>query len=449
MDAWNLLLSQGSLLMTSSVAVLFVVLAALWLIARPQRGVLLLAALVPYDGLLLLLPAPAFLNGWKEALVLGTLAASLMCSSSRPLRSARVPVWTVIAGCLFVYAAVSAVFAPPVQAVQAMKIGFFYLLVLLIIIRNPLTARDRHNLVTILMVNGMITALYGLAQQILGEDRLAAMGYEYNETIRTAGGFLRSFSTFNQPFGFGLFLMFVLLVAGSVALSDVRSWRNATFLITSPILVAAMATSVVRGAYLGLALGILVLATLRYRSLFLLAPLGAVVLLTLPQKALGAVFSSSSLGERGSGWGLILDDVIHHPFGIGLGSTGSVAEKVAELTGARVDFYQPDSQYVKTLLELGIIGLWLIAALLITGTAFAYTTARLSNDPDSALALGITAAMVAVIGASAVSTYLEIFPMDFYFWLSLGVLICIRISGSMPWRFVPEVVGSRPISANS
>ena len=43
------------------------------LVERPQRGVLLLAALIPLDGLHEIVPYP---SGWKEALVLVTLAAT-------------------------------------------------------------------------------------------------------------------------------------------------------------------------------------------------------------------------------------------------------------------------------------------------------------------------------------------------------------------------------------
>ena len=101
------------------------------------------------------------------------------------------------------------------------------------------------------------------------------------------------------------------------------------------------------------------------------------------------------------------------------------------------------------LLELGVIGLWLLGALFVTGLAYAFTVSRRSVDPDSALALGIAATMLAVIVASAVSTYLEIFPMDFYFWLLLGVLICVPTSGSTPLRYARVAAGYRPTSVNS
>ncbi len=358
------------------------------------------------------------------------------------------PVWGAPTAGLLLLALVWMMFIPATQGAQALKIGYFYLLLPIILLRTPLTVRDRDRLVTILMVLGELTALYGIAQQFLGPDRLASIGYEYNESIRSAGGFLRSFSTFNQPFGFGLFLTMVLLVGGSVALAHPRRWRNAFFLLCSPLLILGMSLSIVRGAYLGLAVGVALLAIARYRGLLLLVPAGVALLMNLPPDVLRAVFSSSSLGERSSGWSDVADEILRHPFGIGLGSTGSVAEKVAALSGSRLTTYQPDSQYVKMLLELGIIGVWLFTLLLIAAVAAALVTARSASDPDSALALGIAASIVAAVAASAVATYFEIFPMDFYFWTFLGVLACIPLSGSMASLSDPAAAGFRHTSGN-
>ncbi|MEZ5159242.1 MAG: O-antigen ligase family protein [Candidatus Nanopelagicales bacterium] len=419
------------------------------LVNRPQRGILALAALVPFNGLLLLVPHPGIVDGWKEALVLVTFLASLLSPDAVPWRQVRLPTWAAPAWALLLVAMVSAAFVPTTQAIQGLKIGFFYALVSVILLRNPFTPRDRDRLVTILMVTGVAAALYGVAQQAIGAPRLVAWGYEYEETIRAAGGYLRSFSSFNQPFGFGLFSMMVLLVCGSVALAEPRRWRNAIFLVCSPLLLAGMLLTIVRGAYLGLALGALLLAALRYRGLLLGIPLALAVLVNLPESIRITVFSSGSLGERGAGWSGISDEILSHPFGIGIGSTGSVAEKVATLQGSGATTYQPDSQYVKLLLEFGIVGVWLFVLFLVASLTAALITARHTVDPDSALALGIAASFLAAIGAAAVSTYFEIFPMDVYFWMFLGVLACIPRSGSTHSHCAPAAAGFRPISASS
>ena len=62
-------------------AVAFAALAALavtWTVyRRPQRGLLLLAALVPLHGVLVLLPLPGLASAWKEGL-LRVMASSLV-----------------------------------------------------------------------------------------------------------------------------------------------------------------------------------------------------------------------------------------------------------------------------------------------------------------------------------------------------------------------------------
>ena len=48
-------------------ALLLVIPVVVAIFFRPQRGVLLVAAGAPFTGLLLILPFPSFVAGWKEA----------------------------------------------------------------------------------------------------------------------------------------------------------------------------------------------------------------------------------------------------------------------------------------------------------------------------------------------------------------------------------------------
>lgn len=436
---------------------------ALALVRRPQRGLLVLAALLPFDGLLLLVPEATWLSPWKEALVLGVLAATLFApDAARAARPApdqprRLPGWAVAAAALFVLGAASAIAVGGPAALWGLKISSFYLLVPVVLWRCPFDARERDALVTILMSTGVVTALVGLVQQVAGPERLNALGYEYNTAIRFAGGFLRSFSTFTQPFSFGLFLTLVLLVCLPVAASDVRRLRNLVFLTLTPVLVVGMATSVVRGAFLGLAAGLVLLFAWRYRGLAHLLVPAAVTLLVVPTATLTAFVSSDSLGQRTTGWGKVLDQALSAPLGAGIGTTGAAAEKAVEQGAAVSDVlvldgqpYQPDNYYVRTLLELGPLGLWLVVLVGVAGTLSAVRIARRSVGTDRALAEGVAASLVGAAAASVVSTYLEIFPLDFYFWLLLGVLLCLDPpSTSTPSRSDPAAAGSRPTSASS
>lgn len=454
-----------------SVIGLQLLLVTAWLILhRPQRGVLLLAILAPFDGLLALVPHPGLLDGWKEALVLALLLATFAAPvPARGLPGRSWPPWVVpLLGFLAVGLA-SALVVQGTQAVVGLKLNFFYALLLIVVYRCPFSWEERDRFVTILMIVGGVTAAIGLLQQVVGGEALARLGYEYNETIRTAGGMLRSFSTFNQPFPFGFYIMLVLLIGLPVAAANPTRLRNTVFLACVPMFLLAMLSSIVRAALMGFLVGAFFLWTHRYRGLAHLVPPALACLLLIPLDVYKTLLSSTSLGQRSAGWSQTLDRVVAAPLGNGIGSTGSAAEKTAALSGTSSAVYQPDNYYFKTVYELGPLGLWMFVLLL--GGVFAYARSRsrqlhdvaadggrpasgsgpgTRTAQDAALAAGTAASVLAAAVASVVATYFEIFPIDLYFWLLLGVLTSLTpVSSSVPSPSDPTEAGSRPTSASS
>lgn len=424
------------LVLAAVVAVSGTVVLVVAVLRRPQRGVLLLAALVPFDGLLLLVNPPAWLDAWKQALVGLIVVGAVVAPGARRPGDRRLPGWLLPLAGLVVVAVLSAVVVGGTQGLNGLRIDFFYVVLVPALLRCPMTARDRDRLVSVLMATGVTTALYGLVQQVVGHAALHAWGYEYDSAIRFAGGILRSFSTFNQPFPFGLFLMLVLLVGLPVALAQPRRPRNAAFLIAVPLLAAALVSTTVRGAMLGLVTGLVVLTVLRHRGLLhWLAPV-AMAATAIPSRFAATLLSGDSLGDRASSWDEMTQVVLRSPLGIGIGATGAAAQKTAEsgadasgtlFTATFSTGYQPDNFYVKTLLELGPAGLWLLVLGLVTTFLAARAAGRDTTGSDAALARGIAASMAAAGAASLVATYFEIFPLDVYFWLLVGVL-----AGSYP-----------------
>jgi O-Antigen ligase len=397
---------------------------AVKLIARPQRGVLLLGALLPFDGLGEIISYPA---GWKEALVLTTLAATFVAPpEARGAAGRRLPSWAFVIGAFFVLGAASALAVGGTQGLVGLKVGFFYVLVALAVWRCPLDARERDNLVTILMAVGVVTAAFGIAQQVIGETRLVDWGYSYLTSVRTAGTYLRSFSTFATNFPFALYLMLVLLVGIPSALVDPKRLRNTLFLLSIPVLLGGLVASITRAAWIGLAVGLLYVGVSRFRYLLVaLARVGALLAITLLLAGgTGSVFlSGDSLQDRFEIWGNNLSEISEHPFGRGIGSTGSAAEKLTEDTGeSRSSVLQPDNYYFKTTLELGVLGLWLVLLLFITAFSSVHVAARRLSGYDGALATGVAASVLAAVTVSLAATYFEVFPLDAYFWMLLAVI---------------------------
>jgi hypothetical protein len=333
------------------------------------------------------------------------------------------------AGAFALVGLVSAIIVGGDQGMLGAKIGFFYLLLAIASWRCPLDARERDRFVTVLMATGVVTAGYGIVQQFLGAGRLADMGYEYNSTIRFAGGYLRSFSTFVQPFPFGFFLMLVLLVGIPQVLEEPRRLRNQFFLLAVPVLMMGLAASLVRGAWLGLAAGLLYFAVTRYRVLFLGAPIIVLGLAFLPTDTTAAALSASSSEERVLGWEQNIARVAANPLGEGTGAVGAPAERVLAEAGVVDDAeaYQPDNYFVKIGIELGVLGLWLFVLAMAGALSTAHRSAR-ADGRDGALASSTAAYIVAAIAASMVATFFEIFPMEVYFWLLLTVTSGMAVS---------------------
>lgn len=399
--------------------------AILW---RPQLGVLAVIALVPFDGLLGILPHPVIVQGWKEALTAFTLAATFVCpSEARGSPRRELPSWTLPLALLVAVGVTSAVVIGNLQAFYGLKIYFFFTLIAIICWRCPLDARERDRLVSILMLTGVVVAAWGIVQQFIGPARLHAMGYEYNTTIRTTGPFLRAFSTFSEPFGFGYFVMIVILVCLPVALADRSRRRNQLFLLALPVLGFGLVSTFVRGAWLGLAVGVAFLGRHHNRTLLLTLPLALVALLFLPADISRSALSTSSSAERAQGWREQAVEIVRHPLGNGIGTTGATAEKINDLEGKDASVFQPDNYYFLVTYELGPLGLWTQILFLAAAFGVARRASRDLTGPDRAFAAGTTAFVVAAATSSLVASFFQIFPSDVFFWTCLTVVAAVAV----------------------
>jgi O-Antigen ligase len=437
-----------------------------WIWQRPQRGLLTLAALVPFHGLLLIVPSGDRVNMWKELLIGITLIAAACAPVRERLPRPAFPWWPAVAA-LIVMGSVSALANLGKLGLVPIKVTFFYTALLMVAHLRPLTGRDRDTLVSIMMGTGVATAVFGVAQQFIGPAILASWGFRYNHNIRFSGSVMRSFSTFVQPFPFALFLMLVLLVGGAVALSDTRRLRNRLFLISTPVFVVAIGFTIVRAAMTGLLAGLVILGIYRYRRILwgmgIFAMIAMIAASVLPTSYLTALSSQSSLQERARGWKTLTDSLLVGPFGTGLGRTGAAADRIdketlgpraSELPGSTGDTviwgrpYQPDNYYFKMIIELGPLGITLFAAILVIAFLAALRASRYLPKPDDAFVLSVAAVIAAAAVASLTATFFEIFPVDCYFWLLLAAAGCAITQKGDPHPVIIRAHRTRQLSAH-
>lgn len=432
---------------------------ALWVLARPQRGVLFLTALLPLDGLLTLIDPPAAVRGWKEAAVLATLVATAVAPGSARRQDRRsLPSWTApaigLVGLGLLWVALGGF-----DQLVGFRIAFFFLLVPVILWRCPLNAIERDQLVTIVMASTVLVALVGIAQQVLGAEGLVALGYEWNTEVRTTQGLLRSISTFESPFPFAFWVMLGLAFGIPIALQDRARRRNRWFLWLVPVATLGMATAIVRGSFVGIAVAVFVVALWRYNMLLhLLAPM-LIAIVLLSGTVADALFSSSSLIERTSRWQEVADSVMEQPFGGGLTSSGAAADLVTTAPLRSAEVYrlstfesvpQPDNHYLKVMLDLGFPGFILQILLVVFAIGYSWRVTRAASGVDGAVAAGICAAVSSAAAAALVSSFWEIFPAQVLFWTLLGVVPSLdQQSSSTPLPSAPMEAASKPLSASS
>lgn len=404
---------------------------------RPQLGVLAFAALIPFNGMLIVAGTPSWFGGWKEFVVGAVFVISLFARPEvrAPAGRGR-PTWVPALLGFIIVGFISAGMVGGTQALVGLKIDFYNVLLAIAIWRCPLNERERDSLVTIFMVVAFVTAVYGIAQQSIGQATLHSWGYPYDETIRFTSGFrLRSFSTFNQPFPFAFYLMLTVLLALPQALSDLKRLRNRLFLLSLPVLGVALVFTYVRAAWLGLGLGFLYLAFHRYKWLLLTIPLALVALLFLPGGTFNkAAFQSQTFHERTTLWSDKFKQIVANPFGSGIASTGAAAAKVNSSNSSsaakeNATLLQPDNSYLKTAFELGLPGLWLQVLFLVTLVLWTRVVERLCERAgrlfDARFTMAFTAQLLALMIAATVATYFEMIPMEPLFWLMVGVTASI------------------------
>ena len=227
----------------------------------------------------------------------------------------------------------------------------------------------------ILMVAGAVTAAWGLVQQA-HRDREPCATWATGTTrpSGSAASFMRSFSTFLQPFPFAFFLMIVVLVGIPIALNDPARLRNRVFLFLLPLYGLGMLVAVVRGAWIGTAVG----TALAGHPPPPHPPAGH------PDRGDRAARSGRAPRGRtrprppraspGQTWTDNLYEIGDHPFGIGIGTAGAAARQDQRAGGrssagtssrgrAATAAYQPDNQYFLFTLELGLAGLLVLPAL--------------------------------------------------------------------------------------
>jgi O-antigen ligase/polysaccharide polymerase Wzy-like membrane protein len=333
--------------------------------------------------------------------------------------------------------------APFLRSVMGLRSWLLYLSFYFVGLYTFRSAKQLERLYSLLIILGVITALYGIYQWRAGPQAFATWSDYYAEYARLAWythsvRVFRAFSTFVAAGTFGGNMSQVMLLAFSVAIcSRVRPVWRVLAVAGFAVMGAGIAASGSRGpvAYLLLcaAAATFMIAGLRSK----LAVLARVLPMTIAAVLLIVVFVGPVIGQRFSTifdpeqffWKWFgpftrgLSIAAAHPFGMGLGYTAGVPKFIAnpalrDLPGTNVD-----SGYGSAAAELGFIGLVLFGYFAVTVGVRGFK-AWISLPPGRTKDLLLGPALY----AATYPIVLVIFqpqaalPSSIYFWLPVGML---------------------------
>jgi hypothetical protein len=298
--------------------------------------------------------------------------------------------------------------------------------------------------VAVILALCVITAVYGILQYRggpggpLAGGALALERHQNTVYYFVQGGAsqFRAYSTFTFPAPFaGLMVYGMVLATGSALNRHLSTARRAFYAAIVPLLFVAMTVSGTRAALVMLVLGLMVVGYLRgltFTQLLLGLPLlGALHIATLLTSGRAVARFSTIFHQEGALWGYVLGPVItaghvlmDHPFGIGLGRTGTGVPFAITSRMPAGYFVFSDGDIGRAAVDMGVLGLIVLAFIVFALMPLTLKAARmLVATEEEGVGLGTGALVLSGGVIILIGSPLSSAPHGIIWWFFLGALV--------------------------
>ena len=306
---------------------------------------------------------------------------------------------------------------------------------------------DVDTFVLVMTAIGVVTALHGIFQYIVGVEIPESWTTHTEVGVRT-----RVFSIIGSPNIMGSFMVMTAPLAASYAYRAKTLAGRATAWCAVGAIGLACLLTFSRGAWMGFAVMVAAFAWLRDKRLFALIALALGFAVMIPDVVNRITFLftedfayASKFGGRAGRArdGLRLLRSANEMLGYGLGRFGG-AVAMQNQTNPDITYFYMDNYYLKTLVEMGYIGLAgyvvLLAATIFTGLRAVYRT---KGTQWSAVTCALLAGMAGVLTHCFTENIFEVPYMNAYFWGMAAVLVWLGFlrkpeTASKPGVFNPN-----------
>ena len=270
-------------------------------------------------------------------------------------------------------------------------------------------------------VMAVCIGLHGIDQYIIG----APMPAQWVAAAETTDMRTRVYSLTGSPNIMGALMVMTAPMLAALAYYVKPIWAKLLMWGATGVLCLALLATFSRGAWFGLAVAVVLfclMVDLRLLVVAAIAVLGLIFFVPQIGDRIGFLFTSdfasaNNKGGRGERWATGLNLLRSNPiWGFGLGRFGgAIAMQNQSVEG--LNYFYMDNYYLKTLVEMGYVGL-ISYIYLLASKAFAAFRGifKTRKSPLSLLSTGMFCGMIGVLAHSYFENIFEVPYMNSYFW---------------------------------
>ncbi len=383
------------------------------------------------------LSVPVLSSLWDEALLLVSLLWILRLRMDRatPLEARTNPLDVPLLAFLALgFLLMNTVFDYYSIAVDGYRATVQYMLWFFVVTRMLRDDRDFRTLYFAMVALATVIALHGIYQFIVAVPIPSNWTDQAEQSVRT-----RVFSIFGSPNIMGDYMVMFAPMAAGLAYYLPKTWQKLLAWACAFAMCFACLFTMSRGAWVAMAVAVVLFCLLVDRRLFALLVVAAVAAMFLPFVAsrIGYLFTeqfaeSTARGGRASRWHYGLNYLVEsgHPWlGLGLGMFGGAIAMQTKIID-QWDYFYLDNYYLKIMVEMGYLGfiffVVLLAALVLIGLRCVRRSGfihRAGGPRMQPLAAGILSGLCGVLAHCYFENIFEEPYMMAYFWMMAAMLV--------------------------
>jgi len=312
--------------------------------------------------------------------------------------------------------------------IEGLRVVIQYMFWFFVVTQLLKTPGGAKRIINIVLLTALFVALYGIYQFIIGVEIPANWVDQAEGAVRT-----RSFSIFTSPNMLAGYLSLLIPVAVGMFFAEKNTLRKLYYGTVIACMGLALLFTLSRGGWIFCFCALLFYVWLKNRKLIvpMLLCMGVLFILSvifMPSVAnrilylfSPAYYASSSAGGRifraVKGFELFSQYPV---FGMGLGQFGGSVALSHKLNNT----FSMDNYYLKTAVEMGLVGLIALLVLLYNTFKWCYRALSRISDPEQQnWAMGILSGIVCVILYNLTENMLEIPLLSSYFWMFAGIIM--------------------------